>query len=100
MAYVVVRKLRQLADKGATVISTIHQPSVDVFNQFTKVMVLAEGNITYFGPREALVSYFASLGLVCPPYTNTADFVLERFTVNWSEREAGLAIIENVSITP
>ncbi|KAH0475522.1 MAG: uncharacterized protein KVP18_000649 [Porospora cf. gigantea A] len=95
MAYVVVRKLRQLADKGATVISTIHQPSVDVFNQFTKVMVLAEGNITYFGPREALVSYFASLGLVCPPYTNTADFVLERFTVNWSEREAGLAIIEN-----
>ncbi len=35
--------LRQVADSGRTVVATIHQPSSDIFFQFDKICLLAEG---------------------------------------------------------
>lgn len=37
-------------------------------------MLLAAGNIVYFGPGNKAVDYFASIGYPCKAYTNPADF--------------------------
>ena len=43
-AYTVVQALRDLAKLGCTVISTIHQPSSEVFHLFERVMLLSGTN--------------------------------------------------------
>ena len=43
----IVKMLDDLAGQGKAVISTIHQPSSDTFNEFDKLLLLAEGNIIY-----------------------------------------------------
>jgi ATP-binding cassette subfamily G (WHITE) protein 1 len=76
IAYSVVQILRDIAHKeGRTVIATIHQPSSEVFNLFDDVLVMAEGQVAYFGPTKDLISYFGRLGYQCPQYTNPADFL-------------------------
>ncbi|KAG5178542.1 ABC transmembrane transporter [Tribonema minus] len=73
MAEVVVSKLRALAAVGRTVLCTIHQPSSDIYEQFTHLHLLAEGRTAYFGPREGAVEHFALLHHPCPPMHNPAD---------------------------
>lgn len=43
----VVEILKLLAENGRTVISTIHQPSSEIFMTFDKLILLVEGNIIY-----------------------------------------------------
>ena len=43
--------LGQVAGTGRTVITTIHQPSVDVFAKFDDILLLQRGGYeAYFGP--------------------------------------------------
>lgn len=55
-AYQVTSMLRRLADKGKTIVCTIHQPSIDIFRQFDSLMMVARdkgdnaGLLAYFGP--------------------------------------------------
>ncbi len=55
-AYQVMQLLRRLADSGKTIITTIHQPSVDIFRQFDSLIMVARdkgdkaGMLVYFGP--------------------------------------------------
>ncbi len=42
--------LKDLAqDKGVNVVSTIHQPSSEIFNEFDRLLLLVRGNIIYQG---------------------------------------------------
>lgn len=52
MAKAVCRSLRNVAHSGRLVIGTIHQPSSDVFNLFTHVMLMTQGRLAYMGPRK------------------------------------------------
>lgn len=38
---------------------------------------MSEGQIIYHGPREETLPYFESLGYVCPPHVDEADFLQE-----------------------
>jgi ABC-type multidrug transport system ATPase subunit/pSer/pThr/pTyr-binding forkhead associated (FHA) protein/ABC-type multidrug transport system permease subunit len=55
-AFQVMQLLRRLADSGKTIITTIHQPSVDIFKQFDSLIMVARdkgnqpGMLVYFGP--------------------------------------------------
>eukprot|EP01138_Halocafeteria_seosinensis_P000056 gb/GECG01000057.1/.p1 GENE.gb/GECG01000057.1/~~gb/GECG01000057.1/.p1 ORF type:complete len:911 (+),score=113.81 gb/GECG01000057.1/:1-2733(+) len=71
--------LAMLAAAGRTVMTTIHQPSTQIFNCFDKLLLLGEGNVLYFGTASDALHYFASppLKQVCPPHWNPADFLLE-----------------------
>lgn len=74
-AFTVVKVLQNLCHKqGRTIVSTIHQPSSEIFYLFDDLMVLADGKIVYYGPVSTSVDYFANLGFPCPQYTNPADF--------------------------
>ena len=43
----VIVLLRQLANEGRTVVSTIHQPSSEVFAEFDRLMLLVEGRCIF-----------------------------------------------------
>ncbi|CDJ48370.1 white protein, putative [Eimeria brunetti] len=68
---------RLLADRGRTIICTIHQPSSNIFNMFTKVLLLSCGRLVFYGDREATLLYFSRLGRPCPPFTSVPEFLLE-----------------------
>ena len=58
-------------------ISSIHQPSSQIFELFDDLMLLDEGCIAYYGPRADAVGYFAGLGFQCPQNWNPADYFLD-----------------------
>ena len=86
-AYQVVRILKDLAAAGRTVVTTIHQPSSEVFDNFSNVLLLANGRLVYHSPVHDMTSYFARVGqqlapkvdpkqFVCRPNYNPADFIM------------------------
>lgn len=71
-----VRMLRREADQNdKTIITTTYQAGNGIYNEFDKVLVLAEGKVTYCGPRSMAKEYFESLGFVCPKGANIGDFL-------------------------
>lgn len=74
-SYSLVEKLQHLAAMGRTIVTTIHQPSTDIFFKFDRLMLLADGHMVYNGPTKDVVAYFAKLGYKCPKYTNPAEFI-------------------------
>src|SRR5690349_2308269 len=68
--------LRAEADQNRkTIVATMYQAGNGIYNQFDKVLVLADGCVIYYGPVSAAQPYFESLGFVCPKGANTADFL-------------------------
>jgi len=78
MALSVVESLKKLAMQGRTVIATIHQPSSEIFNLFDQLILLADGRIAYFGPKDKSIEYFNSIGHQVPTFTNPADYFMSQ----------------------
>ncbi|KAJ0399421.1 hypothetical protein ATCC90586_000395 [Pythium insidiosum] len=76
--YDIVNSFRAIAKSlGKTVVISLLQPSPEVFDLFDEVLLLNEGEVMYHGPRDEVKSYFAGLGLICPPRRDLADFLLD-----------------------
>jgi len=73
----VISILKRIAKKGRTIICTIHQPSTEIFDLFDSLLLLAHGQIVYFGPSSEAVQYFTSLGYPCPMYMNPTDHFMK-----------------------
>eukprot|EP00667_Euglena_gracilis_P001372 EG_transcript_1372 len=73
----VINTCKDLANRGHTVVSTIHQPNSDIFRMFNAVMFLAKGQVVYNGPGANTIRYFQELGYDCPQYTNPADYIMK-----------------------
>lgn len=63
--------------RGRTVVSTIHQPSSQIFSQFDELLLLVRGNIIYQGKASNAIDYFGSIGYQCPPLTNPAEYFMK-----------------------
>uniref|UniRef100_A0A7S1CKF3 ABC transporter domain-containing protein n=1 Tax=Bicosoecida sp. CB-2014 TaxID=1486930 RepID=A0A7S1CKF3_9STRA len=101
-AFQVVKILKRLAQSGRTIVTTIHQPSSEVFDLFSRVILLAEGLLIYDGPVDGITRHFATLGFHCAPHFNPADFALftlqtqdaaglQRMHEAWVKRGAAIA---------
>ena len=79
----IIAFLRKLADSGQAVLSTIHQPSAILFQEFDRLLFLAKGGKTvYFGDighnSKALLEYFEGAGArKCGDEENPAEYMLE-----------------------
>ncbi|OIV99621.1 hypothetical protein TanjilG_17431 [Lupinus angustifolius] len=75
-AFFVVQTLRNVACDGRTVISSIHQPSSEVFALFDDLFLLSGGETVYFGEAKSAVEFFAEAGFPCPRKRNPSDHFL------------------------
>lgn len=82
----IVSLLRKLADNGQAILSTIHQPSSILFEEFDQLLFLAKGGRTvYFGEignhSQTLLEYFKKYGArSCGRSENPAEYILEVVT--------------------
>ncbi|WJX79100.1 hypothetical protein P8452_62252 [Trifolium repens] len=65
-AAIVMRTVRNTVDTGRTVVCTIHQPSIDIFESFDELLLLKQGGQEiYVGPlghhSSNLISYFEGI---------------------------------------
>ncbi|XP_030849345.1 protein white-like [Strongylocentrotus purpuratus] len=81
MAQNVVETLRGLASEGRTILSTIHQPSSEVFAMFDRILLIAEGRTAFIGTTKEAIDFFSNLGYVCPKNYNPADFFIQTLAI-------------------
>ncbi|XP_058111919.1 ABC transporter G family member 31-like isoform X2 [Magnolia sinica] len=65
-AAIVMRTVRNIVDTGRTIVCTIHQPSIDIFESFDELLFMKRGGeLIYAGPLGAnshkLVQYFEAV---------------------------------------
>ena len=71
-------------------ISTIHQPSSELFCEFDRLMLLCDGHCIFHGPSEKAKDHFSTLGYECPKLMNASEFYLDMMSVQVeNEDESG-----------
>ncbi|MCO5565028.1 hypothetical protein L7F22_018698 [Adiantum nelumboides] len=74
----VVKCLRQFVHVlEGTILMSLLQPPPETFELFDDVLLLAEGQIVYQGPREHVLDFFETCGFRCPERKGAADFLQE-----------------------
>ena len=53
----VMETVRNLKERGITIISTIHSPSNKILQLFDKIIILCEGNLVFDGPPQGIEDY-------------------------------------------
>ncbi|KAI3761586.1 hypothetical protein L1987_52006 [Smallanthus sonchifolius] len=83
-AAIVMRTVRNTVDTGRTVVCTIHQPSIDIFESFDELLLLKRGGqVIYAGPLGSnsidIINYFEEIPGVpkIPEKYNPAAWMLE-----------------------
>ncbi|XP_022881531.1 ABC transporter G family member 32-like isoform X1 [Olea europaea var. sylvestris] len=83
-AAVVMRTVRNIVDTGRTIVCTIHQPSIDIFESFDELLLMKRGGqLIYAGPlgnrSSKLIHYFEAIQGVqkIRPEYNPATWILE-----------------------
>jgi ABC-type multidrug transport system ATPase subunit len=90
-AYQVVKTLQNLAQRGRTIIVTIHQPRSEIYSLFDNVVLLTRGSPAYAGSAAECLPYFAKLGHEMPPFTNPAEYLIDLVSVDNRNEEAEAA---------
>lgn len=68
--------LKKVANSGASVLFTIHQPSSEIFNAFDRLILMNQGRVMFQGPTDHIASYFKKRGHKIPKKYNPADFIM------------------------
>ncbi|XP_039132009.1 ABC transporter G family member 31 isoform X2 [Dioscorea cayenensis subsp. rotundata] len=92
-AAIVMRTVRNTVDTGRTVVCTIHQPSIDIFEAFDELLLMKRGGRVIYGGllgvnSQVMVDYFQRIDGV-PPIPvgyNPATWMLEISTQASEER--------------
>ncbi|KAI4385958.1 hypothetical protein MLD38_003942 [Melastoma candidum] len=99
-AAIVMRTVRNTVDTGRTVVCTIHQPSIDIFEAFDELLLMKRGGYVIYGGKlgknsQILIDYFQGINGVPPIPTgyNPATWMLE-ITTPSSEAKIGADFAE------
>ncbi|KAF9822746.1 hypothetical protein SFRURICE_019436 [Spodoptera frugiperda] len=68
-ALLVIGVLKKLSASGRIVICSVHQPSCDLFKEFSSILLMAEGRLLFHGSQD-------DIGLRCPLNYNPAEFYI------------------------
>jgi ABC-2 type transporter len=69
--------LKKVANAGASVLFTIHQPSSEIFNSFDSLILMNAGRVMYDGPTADVPRFFGERGHPNPPHFNPADWIMQ-----------------------
>ncbi|XP_047047902.1 ABC transporter G family member 41-like [Lolium rigidum] len=74
----IVSCLQHLAHiSESTILVSLLQPEPETYDLFDDIILMAEGQIVYHGPKDCIMSFFESCGFKCPERKRTADFLQE-----------------------
>ena len=76
-AFQLIRTLKGLAQKGRTIITTIHQPRSEIWSMFDGLVILTRGSPVYSGKAADCIPWFKTLGMELPPFVNPAEFLID-----------------------
>ncbi|XP_043723662.1 ABC transporter G family member 31-like [Telopea speciosissima] len=95
-AAIVMRTVRNTVDTGRTVVCTIHQPSIDIFEAFDELLLMKRGGQVIYGGKlgtnsQIMIDYFQAINGIppIPSGYNPATWVLE-ITTPAAELRLGL----------
>ena len=71
---------RTIADNMIPVAAALLQPPLKLYRKFDYILLLNDGEVTFFGPRARVLSYFESIGFRCPANLNPADYLVSLMT--------------------
>eukprot|EP01017_Pseudomicrothorax_dubius_P039503 TRINITY_DN606_c0_g1_i4.p1 TRINITY_DN606_c0_g1~~TRINITY_DN606_c0_g1_i4.p1 ORF type:complete len:696 (+),score=61.84 TRINITY_DN606_c0_g1_i4:124-2088(+) len=80
--------LKKMAQMGKTIVSTLHQPSSDMYKLFDRLTLLVRGQILYQGDAYRAIDYFSGKGFTCPKLANPADYFLKLVDEDYIQLEA------------
>eukprot|EP00758_Cryptobia_borreli_P013535 Tbor_TRINITY_DN5844_c1_g3::TRINITY_DN5844_c1_g3_i1::g.6773::m.6773 len=69
----VLGSLREIAQKGRTVVYTVHQPTSDMIQHMDDILLLTHGEAVYHGPMNQAENYFRVIGYPCPDTWTPTD---------------------------
>ncbi|XP_075992124.1 protein white-like isoform X2 [Anticarsia gemmatalis] len=75
-ALLVIGVLKKLSLNGKVVICSVHQPSCDLFKEFSSIILMADGRLLFHGTKEECKDVFESIDLHCPLNYNPAEFYI------------------------
>ncbi len=81
-AFQLIRTLKTLAEKGRTVIVTIHQPRSEIWGLFDRLILLSGGYSLYSGSAHDCLPHFADLNYPLPLFVNPADHLIDLAAVD------------------
>ncbi|KDO73303.1 hypothetical protein CISIN_1g000860mg [Citrus sinensis] len=92
-AAIVMRAVRNTVDTGRTVVCTIHQPSIEIFEAFDELLLMKRGGRVIYGGKlgvhsQIMIDYFQGLDGIplIPSGYNPATWVLEVTTTAVEEK--------------
>ncbi|GAB2285728.1 ABC transporter G member 31 [Dionaea muscipula] len=92
-AAIVMRTVRNTVDTGRTVVCTIHQPSIDIFEAFDELLLMKRGGRVIYGGKlgvhsQIMIDYFQEIRGIPPisPGYNPATWMLDITTPSIEER--------------
>ncbi|KAH7838131.1 hypothetical protein Vadar_022406 [Vaccinium darrowii] len=92
-AAIVMRAVRNTVDTGRTVVCTIHQPSIDIFEAFDELLLMKRGGQVIYGGKlgeksQTMINYFQGIRGIppIPSGYNPATWMLEISTPAAEER--------------
>ena len=78
MASDVMNALQRLQhEDGRTIILTIHQPSIDIYKAFDKLMLLSGGHLVFFGGANNSLEFFSTQGFAYEAGVNIAEYLID-----------------------
>ncbi|KAK0214526.1 P-loop containing nucleoside triphosphate hydrolase protein [Armillaria fumosa] len=87
-AFHLVKTLKSLAQKGRTVIMTLHQPRSEAFLMLDRVMILSQGHALYAGVSSGAIPWFERLAYPLELHVNPADYLIDVAAVDVRTSEA------------
>eukprot|EP00529_Nitzschia_sp_RCC80_P009532 CAMPEP_0113467786 /NCGR_PEP_ID=MMETSP0014_2-20120614/15001_1 /TAXON_ID=2857 /ORGANISM="Nitzschia sp." /LENGTH=765 /DNA_ID=CAMNT_0000360119 /DNA_START=192 /DNA_END=2489 /DNA_ORIENTATION=+ /assembly_acc=CAM_ASM_000159 len=81
-ALVLCQLLKKIANAGASVLLTIHQPSSEIFASLDRLILLNQGKVMYQGMIPDVAQDFADRGFPVPKHYNVADHVMRVALLN------------------
>ena len=77
-----MRTLKTLAEKGRTIVVTIHQPRSEIWGLFDHLVLLSQGSPLYSGRADWCLPYFELQGHSLPTFVNPAEFIIDLAAVD------------------